>query len=160
MGGAIIGAALGLMGDVAGASGARVWIVGAAAAIALVVSLTSDHFELGRPCQVPRRWSRSMPAFRRFLIWGAMLGSGVLTLIPYPAFFVLLAAEVTSPPLIAAVAGGLYGLVREAPALIPLASRGEPQELMDVLPRLKPSWRRLNLALAVLGGAALVLGAL
>ena len=159
VGGAAIGALLGLMGAWLGLDGWRIWIVAGMALVVVTISITSKRFELGRPCQVPREWTRSMPANRRFLIWGLMLGSGVVTLIPYPAYLLLVGAELTAGPLIAGVAGGLYGFARELPALVVLARPAGPEATMDMLPRLRIAWRRFNLVFAIAGAAALVLGA-
>lgn len=160
VGGAGVGLVLGSLGTGLGLDRWRVWIVGGAAVGVMVVSLTRDHFELGRPCQVPRQWSRSMAANTRFLAWGLMLGSGVATLIPYPAYFLLLAGEATVSPFVAALAGGLYGLTRELPALWVLIRPTGPEKTMDVLPKLRPAWRGLNLFLGAAGSLALILSAL
>lgn len=159
-GGAALGATLGAFGSALELDKWRGWIVGGVGTLVLIVTLTSDHFELGRPCQVPRQWTRSMPANRRFLIWGLMLGSGVMTLIPYPGYMLLLGAEITSTPAIGALAGGLYGLARELPALAVLVRPIGPEATMEMLPRLRSPWRRFNLVFSVVAGLALVLGAL
>ena len=159
LGGALVGLVLGALGSGLELDRWRVWIVGGAAVGVMVVSLTRDHFELGRPCQVPRSWSRSMAANIRFLSWGLMLGSGVATLIPYPAYFLLLAGEATVSPFVAAIAGGLYGLARELPALWVLVHPVGPEKTMDVLPKLRPAWRGLNLFLGAAGSLALILSA-
>lgn len=160
VGGAVVGAGLGFFGGALALDRWRVWIVASAALVVLAITLTREHFDLGRPCQVPRRWNRSMPAQRRYLVWGLMLGSGLATLIPYPAYLLLPAAELTAGPLIAAVAGGLYGLARELPALWVLVRPSGPEQTMEVLPRLRLTGRRFNLFLVVVGGLALTLGAL
>ena len=160
VGGALVGAGLGLLGDVLTLGRWRVWVVAAAALIVLVITLTRQHFDLGRPCQVPRRWTRTMPAHRRYLVWGLMLGSGLATLIPYPAYLLLPAAQLAAGPLIAGIAGGLYGLARELPALTVLVRPTGPEQTMELLPRLGLAWRRFNLLVAVAGGLALVIGAL
>ena len=159
-GGALLGAGLGLAGSVLELGRLRAWIVGGAAVIALLISVTRSHFELGRPCQVPRKWSRSMPAYRRFFVWGTMLGAGVVTLIPYPAYLLLLSAQATSGTSSAAIAGALFGLAREGPALLGVFRSTEPEETMEILPRLRPAWRAVNVSLIVTGGAALILTAL
>ena len=160
VGGAVVGAVLGFLGDALSLGRWRVWIVGGAALMVLAITLTKDHFDLGRPCQVPRKWTTSMPAQRRYLVWGLMLGSGLATLIPYPAYLMLPAAELTAGPLVAAIAGGLYGLARELPALAVLVRPSGPEQTMELLPRLRLRWRRFNLFLAVAGGLALTIGAL
>ena len=160
VGGAAVGAILGIAGSWLDLDRWRLWIVAGAALVVLGLTLTRDHFEFGRPCQVPREWTRSMPANRRFLIWGLMLGAGIVTLIPYPAYFLLVGAELTTGPAIAALAGGLYGLARELPALTVLVRPQGPEKTMDLLSRLRVAWRRFHLVFAIVAAVALVLGAL
>jgi hypothetical protein len=64
------------------------------AAIGLVLS-TRGVYKLGRNCQVPRKVGRVTVPWRTYLIWGGMLGSGVATLIPYPAFLLVMGFELT-----------------------------------------------------------------
>lgn len=156
----MVGAGVGLVGEALELGRWRSWIVGGTAAIALLFSVTRSHFELGRPCQVPRKWTRSMAAYRRFLLWGAMLGAGVVTLIPYPAYLLLLGAQATSSVLSAAAAGALFGLAREGPALFGVLRPSNPEEVMEVLPRLRPAWRAMNVVLITAGGALLIFSGL
>jgi hypothetical protein len=157
-GGATVGAVIGLIGTPL-SSDARPWIVGGAALFALWAGLRRPVVKLGRDCQVPRHWHTTMPLWRRYLTWGALLGSGLWTLIPHSAVLVVLAGEATAGPGLGAAAGGLFGLGRELPALVPLVRRVEDERASDLLAGLAGVARRANVALALLAGVALALAA-
>ena len=159
-GGAATGAIIGWLGSLANLDSFPAWVVGAGAVVAIAISALAEHFELGRPCQVPRRWSRTMPARRLYLMWGAMLGAGIVTLIPYPAYVLVIAAQAVAGPLLAGAGGALFGLARELPALIPLFRDVHPETAMEALPRWRSAALKLNVTVAVVGGALVFLAAL
>lgn len=160
LGGAATGALAGWLGSLANLDSFPAWVLGAGAAIAIVISVRARHFELGRPCQVPRRWSKTMPARRLYLMWGAMLGAGVVTLIPYPAYALVVAGQAVAGPLLAAAGGGLFGIARELPSLIPLFRDVHPETAMESLPRFRSAAGKLNVTVAAVGGSLAVLAAL
>src|SRR5688500_17878381 len=90
--GALLGGLLGGVGALAGLEASRPWVVVAGALLALGLGLRRQPPKLGRQRQVPRRWPPGTPPSRVYLVWGAMLGSGVATPIFHTAFLVLLAA--------------------------------------------------------------------
>ena len=155
--GALVGGVLGGVGWLLGLAAWRPWLVGAAALWALGLGLRRRPLRLGRQRQVPQAWNRTMPPGRRYLLWGALLGSALATPVYHSAALVLLAAQLGAGVGPAAAAGAAFGAARQALALLPGLRGLGPPETMALLPRLRPAARRLN-ALVVVGGAlALVL---
>ena len=155
--GALLGGLVGGIGALAGLAVWRPWIVGGAALLALGLALLPRPPKLGRQRQVPRRWAPGTSPSRVYLIWGAMLGSGVATPIFHTAFLLLLAAQLTGGVALGLVSGALFGAARQATALLPLLTRLEPGRTMGLLETLRPTARRLNAALIVAGGLVLLL---
>jgi hypothetical protein len=155
--GALLGGLLGGIGALAGLVAWRPWIIGAAALLALALGLRKEPPRLGRQRQVPRRWPSGTPPARVYLVWGAMLGSGVATPIFHTAFLLLLAAQLTGGLALGLISGALFGVARQATALLPLLRRLDPGRTMGLLETLRPVARRLNAALIVAGGLLLVL---
>src|SRR6266699_1249799 len=52
---------------------------------------------IGLKRQVPRRWARTLPAPVTFTLWGALLGSGLATVIPYSSLIAFGALETALP---------------------------------------------------------------
>jgi hypothetical protein len=98
-----------------------------------------------------------MPPCRRYVLWGALLGSGVATPILSSAVLVLLGAQLTAGVLLGAATGAVFGVTRESLALVPGLRGASPEATMGLLPRLRPATRRLNALVALGGGLALVL---
>jgi hypothetical protein len=155
--GALLGGLAGGIGELAGLAGWRPWVIVAAALLAFGLGLRRQPPKLGRQRQVPRRWAPGTPPARVYLVWGAMLGSGVATPIFHTAFLVLLAAQLTSGVALGLVSGALFGAARQATALLPLLSRLDPGRTMGLLETLRPTARRLNATLIVAGGLILIL---
>ena len=155
--GALLGGLVGGVGALAGLAAWRPWVVGAAALLAFGLGLRRRPPKLGRQRQVPRRWAPGTPPSRVYLVWGAMLGSGVATPIFHTAFLVLLAAQLTGGVALGLASGALFGAARQATALLPLLGRLDPGRTMGLLETLRPVARRLNAALIVAGGLVLVL---
>jgi hypothetical protein len=157
LGGAVAGGVLGLIGALLHLPDWRFWVIGATAVVASALAIGSRPVQLGRQCQVPRTWERTMPPRRRYLLWGAMLGCGVATPILSSAFLVLLGAQLTIGPWLGAVTGAVYGGTREAMALVPMLRRSDPEATLGVLSRCRSMVQRFNLVVAAGGGLALVL---
>jgi hypothetical protein len=155
--GALLGGLAGAIGALAGLAAWRPWIIGGAALVALVLGLRKKPPKLGRQRQVPRRWAPGTPPARVYLVWGAMLGSGVATPIFHTAFLVLIAAQLTGGVTLGLLSGALFGAARQATALLPLLRRLDPTRTMGLLETLRPVARHLNAALVVAGGLVLVL---
>jgi hypothetical protein len=155
--GALLGGLVGGVGALLGVEAWRPWIVGGAALLALGLGLRQTPPKLGRQRQVPRRWAAGTSPARVYLVWGAMLGSGVATPIFHTAFLVLLAAQLTGGVTLGLLSGALFGAARQATALLPLLGRLDPGRTMGLLETLRPVARRLNAALIVAGGFILVL---
>jgi hypothetical protein len=162
----VAGAALAgaLLGGLVGGLGALVelaawgpWIIGGGALLALGLGLRRRPTKLGRQRQVPRRWAPGTPPARVYLVWGAMLGSGVATPVFHTAFIVLLAAQLTGGVALGLISGALFGAARQATALLPHLGRLDPGRTMGLLETLRPLARGLNAALIVAGGFILVL---
>jgi hypothetical protein len=155
--GALLGGLVGSLGALAGLAAWRPWVVGGAALLALGLGLLRRPPKLGRQRQVPRRWAPGTPPSRVYLVWGAMLGSGVATPIFHTAFLLLLAAQLTGGVALGLVSGALFGAARQATALLPLLGRLDPGRTMGLLETLRPVARRLNAALITGGGLLLIL---
>ena len=162
----VAGAALAgaLLGGLVGGLGALVelaawgpWIIGGGALLALGLGLRRRPPKLGLQRQVPRRWAPGTPPARVYLVWGAMLGSGVATPVFHTAFIVLLAAQLTGGVALGLISGAMFGAARQATALLPLLGRLDPGRTMGLLETLRPLARGLNAALIVAGGFILVL---
>jgi hypothetical protein len=152
-----MGAIVGAVGAVLGLPTWRPWIIGGAAVVALALALKPGPLTLGRQRQVPRRWARTMPPSRLYLLWGMLLGCGVATPILNTAFLLLLGAELTAGIALAAVAGAIYGGLREATALVPVLRRFSLERTMNLLETMRPLARGLNLAFVLVGGVVLFL---
>ncbi|HET7093249.1 MAG TPA: hypothetical protein VFI22_07225 [Thermomicrobiales bacterium] len=153
--GALVGALFGGVGALLGLAAWRPWILALVALAALALGLRHE-FHLGTR-QVPRRWKAGTPIAWIFAIWGAMLGCGLYTPVYHTAFFVLTGAQLTAGPLLAALAGALFGGVRQATALYPALARYDEGRTMALLERFRPAAWRLNVALSGLGGLVLAL---
>ena len=68
-----------------------------------------------RNCQVPQKWYRRYGPTRGYFYYGAALGAGLITYIPYGITYVVFgAAAVASSPLGAAAVGAAFGIGRTA----------------------------------------------
>ncbi len=77
------------------------------------------------PFRVPRRWLHAGNVGSPLLYGGAM-GPGFLTATPYPAYHLwLLLIFVSGDPMIAAVTGALFGLLRGASTLVGALGGGD-----------------------------------
>ena len=155
--GAVLGGLLGGIGALLSLGLWRAWIVGAIVLVALVLGWRPQPPKLGRQRQVPRRWAPGTPVSRVYLIWGAMLGCGVATPIFHTAFLVLAGAQLTAGLALGLVSGAVFGATRQAMALLPVLGRFDPERTMGLMETLRPSARRVNAALVVVGGVILVL---
>jgi hypothetical protein len=155
--GALLGGLVGGVGALSGLAGWRPWVIVVGAVLAFGLGLRRQPPKLGRQRQVPRRWAQGTPPSRVYLVWGAMLGSGVATPIFHTAFLLLLAAQLTGGVAIGLVSGALFGAARQATALLPLLGQLDPGRTMGLLETLRPVARRLNAALIVAGGLVLLL---
>ncbi len=156
LGGAAAGGGLGWIGALLRLPDWRPWLIGVTAVGAFALAIGPRPVQLGRQCQVPRAWARTMPPRRRYLLWGALLGCGLATPILSSAFLVLLSAQLTIGPWLGTVAGAVYGGTREAMALLPMLRGSDPEATMALLPRYRPTAQRLNAAAALGGGLMLV----
>jgi hypothetical protein len=146
-GGALLGLAAAVVGDLSHATG-KPYIAGVIIAGLLGLEALRRTRRLGLRRQVPRRWPRWMPVSAGYVAWGAMLGSGVLTLIAYTSLIGVVALELISTVTGGLVLGSVFGLAREAPAVLALVRPGgstfNPSSVMAVLPRLQAVAKRLN----------------
>ncbi len=98
-----------------------------------------------------------MPPGRRYFLWGAMLGSGCATLIPYSSFLLLLGTQLTAGVMLGALSGAVFGVTRQALALVFPLLRANHEAVMDLLPDLGTPARNLNALVALASGLMLVL---
>lgn len=156
MGGTSVGITLGAAGGALGLERLRPWLIGLACLMALWLGLRRRPVRLGRQQQVPLEWSMRMGTLPTYISWGLLLGSGVATLIPYSSVVLLFGLEISSGPVMGAVAGGVFGFVRGVLALGQGLRGSDPQKTMDLLPRLRrPMWLG-NLLVAGLSGLVLL----
>jgi hypothetical protein len=137
-GGAIVGATLGWVGSALYLPAWRIQLLAGFIIVSLRYSLMRPMSHLGLQCQVPRMWRYNMASIPRYILWGALLGCDVATVIPYTSFIVLLGVQATSGLVIGAVSGALYGSARElASKLVSIgleqAKRDESPELLQLL---------------------------
>jgi hypothetical protein len=95
--------------------------------------------------QVPKHWPGTFGPAPGYAGWGALLGVGIATTIPYSAYLVLIAAELASGPAIGAVAGAAFGVTREAIAAVAAWRLSGPKEITDLLTRFAQPAARLNM---------------
>lgn len=152
--GGLVGLLVGVMGQPIHPVSPEVVIL--ATLVAVGSALRGNPTGYGRRRQVPQRWIRAYGGRRAYAAWGALLGSGVATVVPHSAYLVLLAAEFVSGPKAGALAGAAFGFTRGLAAVVLARSRGPSAEIADVLPRVQALAARGNLAVAALGGLALL----
>ncbi|MGI9252489.1 MAG: hypothetical protein ACR2J8_01985 [Thermomicrobiales bacterium] len=157
VGGAVVGGVLGAVGTLLGIGQWRLWIVGITALIALGLALWLKTYQLGRQRQVPRRWARGTAPEKIYTLWGLMMGCGLYTPIYHTALMVLLAFQVTGSLGAGLASGFVFGIVRQATALWPVARHYDPEQTMSLLERLRPGARALNILLIAIALAALAL---
>jgi hypothetical protein len=150
-GGAAVGGVLGWLGSPLTSAAWRAGVIAATALYAAGLSLWSGRVVPSRRCQLARAWSRSLPGPVLYFVWGALLGCGVYTFIPYSAYLVLLAGQLTAGPLLGATSGAVFGAAREAMAVLAVARARSPEQVMGLLPRHRGAARVLNRALVVAG---------
>jgi|SRR5579884_3487177 len=156
-GGGATGALLGGLGMLLALPPWRPWVIGGVAVLAGCLAVRRQTVPLGRHRQVPRTWGQTMPPVRRYFLWGALLGNGLTTLIPYSSFLVLLSAELTAGVATGALVGAIFGGTREAMVLFPLLRGFGPVETMDLLLKCRRQAARLNTWVALVGGILLIL---
>jgi len=155
VGGAAVGGLLGAVGQLLGLGQWRAWIVGAVALLALGLALALGTYQLGRQRQVPRRWARGTAPTKVYALWGLMMGCGLYTPIYHTALMVLLAFQLTGGIGFGLASGFVFGVVRQATALWPVARHYGPDETMSLLERLRPTAKAMNIAL-ILAALALL----
>jgi hypothetical protein len=151
-----------LAGRLVGLERMRPLVLVVAVAVASYVTWrTRPDGQFGLQRQVRRRWPRGTPAWLAFALWGATLGFGLLTAIPYTSWLLVFGAELVSGPAMGALAGALLGAGRQGVLLIAAVRDRDPVWLMDLLtPRLGILAGSLNLTLILAGGALLTVGSL
>ena len=158
VGGATVGAFLGALGGAIGLGAVRSILLAAVVAYTAPRALVAVRRGravrgYGLQRQVPRRLRVGVSA--GYFLWGSMLGAGILTVVPYGSFLVLLTAQAGSGVALAAASGALFGLGREGPTLLTLAGRQDISTLSELLRTMMRPAQRLNLLLIVVGGGLL-----
>lgn len=107
--------------------------------------------------QVPRDWSRLGPSWFA-LAYGAVLGFGLVTMLPSVGLLAIVGAAAVLEINVALLLGAAFGLARAAPALVavvPLSRSSSP--VLDVIQRSVARFASLELvALAALSGVLLL----
>jgi hypothetical protein len=160
-GGALVGGLLGWLGSLLSLSIWRPEIIVVIAIFALWHSVSSRPTKLGCQRQVPRKLKHFSSIQVYYFYCGAQLGCGVATLIPYSCLLVILGAQLTSGFVLGLVSGILFGGTREGLALLaPLEKHQETSrtdQIMQLLPKLAPQARKLNIIWIVAGSLFLAL---
>jgi hypothetical protein len=157
LGGALVGVFTGLLGMLVYSlvpGPTLAWPVILLAVFALLYALHEAYvLRLPQPerhWQVPNAWIRRWPVLGTAL-FGLLLGTGMLTFIPFTSYYVLLAWEAgTGSLLLATALGATYGLVRGLPAIIGgliLLRGGHPLDFNMWLMQSVPGIHRLSSAL-------------
>src|SRR5579884_8865 len=131
----------------------------AAAGVALAASLAirpPANRGAGLRRQVARRLRGQPRPTLTYALWGAELGSGLSTLIPYSAFVLVLAVELLSGPLLGAAAGLSFGVARQGIAVIAATRITSPAQIAALLPRFAAQARLANLVVCLAGTTAVV----
>lgn len=154
-----MGVLVAALGGAAGLEAVRSFLLVAVVAFVAPTAVTAVRRgrmrTYGLQRQVPRRLPPGVGAYAAYLLWGSMLGAGVLTVVPYGSYLVLLAAEAGSDVWLAAASGALFGLGREGPTLVALAGRRDVTGISELLGTMIRPAQRLNLLLIVIGGGLL-----
>lgn len=118
---------------------------------------------LGLPKQVPR-WDRTrLPRPVVYGAWGALLGTGLATVIPHSGYLILLGVEINATVPQAAAAGALCGLTRGFVAILPLmlsTPYRQPEHAVRLYAVLSRHARQYNRWFALIGGVAAVVAVL
>jgi hypothetical protein len=120
--GALAGGVAGALGAALGGSGTwRLWALAAAAVVAVAIDATGRHGAVARPRrQVDETW---VTTYRRWVYaggWGAQLGSGVVTVMPAAAVWLVpVVAALSGSPGAGAAIGAVFGLTRGLALLAP-----------------------------------------
>ncbi|MHB8601007.1 MAG: hypothetical protein ACYDER_29910 [Ktedonobacteraceae bacterium] len=164
LGGAMLGGFLGWVGSLLPPLLWRPCLILGLAIFAFWHALSQRSSYLGRPCQVNRRWnSRSTFIELGYFLWGMQLGCGIITLIPYSSFVLLLGAQFTAGFFPGMLSGMIFGGVREMVAvLMALWSAAttetvRPQKLMNFLPALETHVQHMNIAWILVATPFLIL---
>lgn len=144
VGGALIGLAMATVGSWMPRD-ARNIIVAAVMGLAIFLAAFRPGSNIGLNRQVPRRWPTWIPHPVGMFLWGAQLGAGVTTVIPYSAHLAILAVALTLSGDQAAAIVSAFGLARELPAAIALLDRtAPPDQYMRFLRTLRTPAVRIN----------------
>lgn len=155
LGGAVTGGVLAGVGSVVVLAAWRPWVIGLATVAAFWRSVRGRGPVLLRTCQVPRR-PRCRSVSLVFFGWGFLLGCGVATVIPYSAFLVLVATQLTAGFALGCLSGFVFEVTRQAVAIALFMRERSwtgPERLMGLLPRLRTPVRNLNRLWVPVAGA-------
>jgi hypothetical protein len=154
-GGAVAGLGLGAVGASL-PNAARTTLVVATLTLAAYLSIRPPATGTGLHRQVARQLERRLRPLPAYAVWGAELGSGLTTLIPYSAFLLVLAVELLSGPILGAAAGASFGVARQGVAAVAAYRSTSPAPIMALLPRLAAQARQANLMVCFVGSTALI----
>jgi hypothetical protein len=124
--------------------------------VAVVFAVRVNPRGYGWRRQVPQHWIRARGAAKAYAAWGVLLGAGVVTVVPHSAYLVLLAAELVSGPAAGTLAGAVFGFTRGLTAVVLAQGREPSEEIANVLSRVQRLAARGYVAVAALGGFALL----
>lgn len=164
LGGAILGGFLGWIGSFLPSLQWRPFLIVVLASFALWHAIYRRSSHLGRQCQVNRRWkSRIIFTELGYLLWGLQLGCGIVTLIPYSSFILLLGSQFALGFFPGLLSGTLFGGMRESVAVLmtmrSLSTNNNvnPEWLMRFLPAQETLFQRLNIIWILMATPILIL---
>jgi hypothetical protein len=155
LGGALVGLTVGTIG-LQLTTAPRLAVVATGIAFAAYLAIRPLVKGNGLRRQVPRGLGKRLHPLLGYAVWGAELGGGLSTLIPYSAFLLLISFEMSSGRLVGAAAGAAFGFARQGTAVLVAGYGRSPGQIMSMLPRLASQARVTNLIVCLLGSTALM----
>jgi hypothetical protein len=131
---AAVGAVLGLVGRPLSEMVATLPALGAVALLGLLIELKVVPLPAPyRHWQVPRDWPQRFGPWRGYALWGATLGLGIVSYIPFVSYHVFIACMLLSGGLAQGAAFGiLYGAGRTLASLLPaIGAARHPDQFRD-----------------------------
>lgn len=151
VGGGAVGLFLGYVGSLMSASNARPGIILVAALTATWFGIRPPRRGLGLRRQVPRRFEHVSSLELTYILWGLMLGAGLLIVITYSSVVLLYAAESVSGPIVGLQAGVVFGFVRALTADMVGSRLADPERIMDLLEKGRRLVPTLNVFASAVG---------
>jgi sulfite exporter TauE/SafE len=136
IGGAAMGAGAGTVGSFLPAGDWRIWATVGVLLIGMTLELLGK-VPPSRHRQVDENWLTRYRGWVYGLGFGLQLGLGVATIVTSASVYTtILVAALSGSPVLGAMIGGAFGLVRSMPIVL-VSTAGDPQSLRNVMRRLQ-----------------------